>query len=295
MMGLYPVPVITPVSRRCRMITFDDGISLLLVTGTTLQILCDTHLGPDSMTAIRDFFSDEKQLILFNSHADWDHIWGNAAINNTWIIAHDSCLARMHERAEYYLSQCSRMTRGSVTIRYPNLTFSQSMTFHEDGILLLHMPGHTTDSAVCYDQKDLTLYLGDLVEDPIPYIDDPDLDRYIKTLTAILEIPARILVSAHSGIVTRNLIEANIRYIRQIRDGEPVDSLSLGEYRAVHQINLNTLRMFQYEGEARRIQGELFSFSAFWSVVPDLAGIAEEELNARMGEYLRTISNPPAD
>ena len=238
MMGLYPVPVITPVSRRCRMITFDDGISLLLVTGTTLQILCDTHLGPDSMTAIRDFFSDEKQLILFNSHADWDHIWGNAAINNTWIIAHDSCLARMHERVEYDLSRYSGMTRGSVTIRYPNLTFSQSLTFHEGGILLLHMPGHTRDSAVCYDQEDQILYLGDLVEDPIPYIDDPDLERYIDTLTTVLDIPARMLVSAHSGIVTRNLIDANIRYIRQIRDGEPVDSSSLGEYQAVHQVNL---------------------------------------------------------
>jgi hypothetical protein len=138
-------------------------------------------------------------------------------------------------------------------------------------------------------EQEKVLFVGDLVEDPIPYLDYERLDLYIRTLERILVIPAEYLVSGHSGLVKHDLIRSNIRYITQVMNNEPVDTSTFGEYASVHQINLNTLIMFRYEKIARDILAENYDFSDFWSFPPDLAGISTEELKLMMDQYLGSL------
>ena len=38
-------------------------------------------------------------LVVFNTHADYDHIWGNQAFGGSTIVAHESALRRIRRRA----------------------------------------------------------------------------------------------------------------------------------------------------------------------------------------------------
>ncbi|PWR72135.1 MBL fold metallo-hydrolase [Methanospirillum lacunae] len=230
------------IADRGHLLTFDDEISLYLISGKMFDLLCDTHLGPVSIEEINSYLKikpENHRLLIFNSHSDWDHIWGNCVFRDHIIIGHEMCRQRMNERGAFDLIQNAAQKRGDVELIPPNLTFSDELTLEDEGIRFTYAPGHTVDSTVCYDMTDEVLYLGDLVEDPIPYLDAYDLDQYIDTLTSLLDHPARILISAHSGLVTRDLIKENIAYIRAVRDETLIDSAHLGSYGPVHRWNLN--------------------------------------------------------
>ncbi|WP_319579119.1 MBL fold metallo-hydrolase [uncultured Methanospirillum sp.] len=276
------------IAERGRLLTFDDGISLYLITGTHVHLLCDTHLGPVSMNEVFEILTvnhASHRLLIFNSHSDWDHIWGNSVFKDHLIIGHESCRQRMLQRGTFDLAQNAAQKRGNVVLTPPNLTFSDRLTLEDEGIVFSYTPGHTADSSVCYDTVDKVLYLGDLVEDPIPYLDAYDLDQYIDTLTSLLEDQARILVSAHSGLVTRDLIRKNIAYIRAIRDGVPVDPVRFGSYGPVHRWNLNMRIVHQV---ARQLDSER---SMSLLLLLELAGDLHEQDPEQFRSYLVEIVN----
>lgn len=276
------------LSDRTWMLTFDDDISVMVIIGTNFTVLCDTHLGPDSIKEIHQFLepvSHSAKFFIFNSHSDWDHIWGNCAFPGMLIAGHISSRVRMKERGTFDLSRHNTKTRGLVQIRLPNLTFDSGLILDEDDVEFSYAPGHTIDSSVCLDRKDNILYLGDLAEDPIPYIDYERVDIYIRTLESILKFPANILVSAHSGIITRDLIRSNIDYLDKVSKGHPIDTSSFGPYEKVHQANLNTLIICRYERLVKEKYGDTYSFDRFWSSIPD----PEETDTETMEESLKSL------
>lgn len=277
------------IGSRGSMLTFDDGISLYLIHCSRFNLLCDTHLGPFSMNEVSSFLSDKSgsdRTIVFNSHSDWDHIWGNCSFPDSFIIGHELCRERMLERGEYDLSQNASLRRGSVILKPPNLTFSNRLCFEEEDLEFIYAPGHTIDSAVCYDRQDMVLYLGDLVEDPIPYLDARDLDTYLMTLRSLLIHPAQVLVSAHSGIVTKDLIEHNIKYITGVRDEVPMDPEEFGEYRDVHHWNLNMRIIFKNDTKIRDFMGDDYSYVALLEQLGDLHSLNNEDLMAVLNRFI---------
>ena len=277
------------IGNRGFLFTFDDDISLYLIACTRFHLLCDTHLGPDSMTLIQEFIRDYPRLdtiVIFNSHSDWDHIWGNDAFPDSFIIGHESCYTRMKERGEFDLNQNSSLQRGNVRLKPPNLTFSSRLVFEDEGVEISHAPGHTIDSAICYDRKDGVLYLGDLVEDPIPYLDYGDLDLYLDTLRSILVHPAAELISAHSGVVSRDLVRKNMAYIADIRAGYMQKTSAFAGYGRVHQWNLNQRILLEYEPLIRLKVGESDTLLSLLTLAGDLHDISPEDLKKNLREYL---------
>ena len=276
------------IGERGRLLTFDDGISLYLISGRHLHLLCDTHLGPISMNDVCEILPVSPvnhRLLIFNSHSDWDHIWGNSVFKDHLIIGHESCRQRMLERGAFDLAQNATQKRGDVVLTPPNLTFSDRLTLEDEEIVFWYAPGHTVDSSVCYDTVDKVLYLGDLVEDPIPYLDAYDLDQYIDTLTSLLDHPARILVSAHSGLVTKDLIKRNIGYIRAIRDGVPMDFATFGSYGSVHRWNLN-MRVMHHVAQQLDSEGSMSLLQLL-----ELAGDLHEQDPEQFRSWLMEMVN----
>nr|WP_281267952.1 MBL fold metallo-hydrolase [Methanospirillum stamsii] len=252
--------------------------------------LCDTHLGPESMKEVIPYLNQDPafcDLVIFNSHSDWDHIWGNCAFLDSIIIGHVTCRERMQERGAFDLNRQSSLTRGHVTLIPPGLTFKEEICFEDDDIEFIYAPGHTIDSSICYDRKERILYVGDLVEGPIPYLDYDRLDIYLETLEMLLIFPADIMISAHSGIVTKDLIIRNMEYIREVIKGNKIDTRTFGQYEAVHRINLNTLLMLRYEKLAKKMLKNAYDFSSFWSVPSNLDNISLDELEELMKNYLK--------
>lgn len=258
--------IIREIGNRGVVFTFEDNISVYLIKADNRLFLCDTHLGPISMECIKKYISSQvnnKEIIIFNSHSDWDHIWGNCAFRDAVIIAHETCRKRMHEIGGFDLERLTEFHNGTIDLKLPNLTFSNKIRFEEDEVEFIYAPGHTIDSAVCLDGKDSVLFVGDLVEHPIPYLDYYDLEVYIKTLKFIRDFPARVKISSHSGTVDNSLIDSNIEYIGDILSGNPVDPKTYKECRSVHNFNVNNRLLLKYENMAREKSGGNFDYKAF--------------------------------
>jgi glyoxylase-like metal-dependent hydrolase (beta-lactamase superfamily II) len=290
--GHMAIKDISRVGSRGVIFTFEDDISVYLIKADNNWFLCDTHLGPKSMEHIKNYISeesDQKPVIVFNSHSDWDHIWGNCAFSGGIIIGHDACRTRMKEIGQYELTKLTSYHKGTIKLVLPNLTFNDRMTFDEDGLEFIHAPGHTIDSAICFDYRDSVLFVGDLVEDPIPYLDFSDLRGYIKTLTFIKEFPAKVKISAHSGIVDNALIERNIAYIMDVCSGYLVDPGFFRECPEVHTFNINNRLFLMYENAVRDQLKDNFDYSQFRSNFGDLKKVKYVQLQDELEAYLAHI------
>ena len=218
---------INKIGSRGTLFTFEEGdsafsqdTSVYLINARDKLFLCDTHVGPKSMDVVKKYINThglgDKEIIVFNSHGDWDHIWGNCAFPNATIIAHESCRMRMETRGESDLEKYKgKFHDGTFKLKLPNLTFDSRLKFEEYDIEFIYAPGHTEDSAICYDKKDSVLFVGDLVEHPHPYLSYDDLGAYIKTLEYIKSLGVQITLSGHSGKADEKLINENISFIKK--------------------------------------------------------------------------------
>lgn len=201
---------------------FAEDYYIYLINGEKNLFLCDTHVGPASMKPIQQYLVanglDKKPLVIFQSHSDWDHIWGACAFPGATVVAQHRSLQRLFDRGYLELHRYTEYQNGEVRLVPPSITFESRMLFCEDGVELSAAPGHTEDSAICYDRRDSVLYVGDLVERPRPVIQDHDLETYVETLEEIKGIAAQVMIASHSGQVSQEDIEDNITYIREFQD-----------------------------------------------------------------------------
>lgn len=280
---------VSKVGNRGVIFTFEDDITVYLIDTDKNWFLCDTHLGPQSMECIKEYIgmqSNKKEVIVFNSHSDWDHIWGNCMFQGEIIIGHEMCRKRMNEIGHFDLARLTEYHHGTIKLVLPNLTFSDRITFTEDEIEFIYAPGHTIDSSICFDRKDSVLFVGDLVEYPIPYLDYDDLEAYIKTLDFIKNFPAKVKISSHSGIIDNALIDRNITYIKDILQDNPINPIVYQECPSVHNFNINNRLFLKYEKIVREKLGDNFDYTVFRSNFEDLKKIGYTDLQEALELYL---------
>lgn len=204
-----------------------------LILGEKRVYVCDTFLGPEPMKEVskvlRDRGAGEKPVVVFNSHSDWDHIWGNCYFHDSLIVAQVENPRRLLEEGEKDLEEYGENRQGEVILRPPNLLFEKSLSFADDQVEFFYSPGHTIDSASCYDHIDQVLFVGDNVESEIPHVNRLNLDTYVMTLVGYLKLKWNALVAGHDPIQRDNaLVKKNIEYLAQFRDWE-LDLKSLSE------------------------------------------------------------------
>src|SRR5690349_14921637 len=106
---LFPVPGLSGdervrVFRRAFDITGDlEGMEAdaYIVVSERYVVVLDTMLCPADVADMMSFVADElpgRVVLCVDSHADWDHAWGNAYFtgeHSAPIIAHDYCRTRL--------------------------------------------------------------------------------------------------------------------------------------------------------------------------------------------------------
>lgn len=286
---------IQQVGKRGMLFTFGKGDSpmayptaVYLITTEKYHFLCDTHVGPNSMKAVQDHvavYLGEKPFIVFNTHSDYDHVWGNCAFPEEMIIAHELCKKVLAEKGEMALVDLATFKHGDVQLKLPTHTFDGMLSFENEGVEFFYSPGHTVDSASCFDREDGVLFVGDLLEEPLPYISHHILEDYLATLYHLKALGAKTIVSSHSGVVEEKLLDRTIAYLAQMSEGAEVeldDEASAG----IHTFNLRRIAMAHYEDQARQKFGDEFSFADFMGVVKGQFEKSQEELVAALEEYL---------
>ncbi|MCL2353757.1 MAG: MBL fold metallo-hydrolase [Defluviitaleaceae bacterium] len=138
-----------------------------------------------------------------NTHADWDHFYGNCAFENNIIISHKLCRERMSEECSKWskwIEDNNCTTDGETRQCLPNITFEGSMHFPEDGITLFHTPFHTKDDISIYDAVDKILHIGDTFgfKDGVAYPWGKELDAYKQIIKTYKQYDFDTILSGHS-------------------------------------------------------------------------------------------------
>lgn len=237
---------ITPIGTRGVMFAALDPfpVNVYLINGKNRWFLCDTAFGSGSMEAVKEYMAGhgaDKPLVVVNSHFHWDHVWGNCAFDGATIIAHDKCRATMQECGAAELERFAEFKRGEVRLVCPTVTFSDRLSFPDDGVEIFHTPGHTPDSISCFDTVDNVLFAGDNIEVPLPYLSGDDLEAYAATLRRYLDLKPGRFVSGHDADPDEELVRQNLAYVIDFQKGD-TRRYEEEPFRRIHEQNLAIAR-----------------------------------------------------
>jgi glyoxylase-like metal-dependent hydrolase (beta-lactamase superfamily II) len=193
-----------------------------------LVIVLDTLLCPEDVSFMLRSVSNElrsRTLLCIDSHADWDHSWGNCYFTgekSAPIIAHDHCFERLNSteaQNELIEFQKHSSTFENVFLLPPTITFNQRFTIHDSNmtIELIHAPGHHLDQIVAWMPEISLLLAFDAVENPLPLIESPRcVPHMFATLEYLIALQPRRVLCSHGKTTSPDLLKLNLAYIREI-------------------------------------------------------------------------------
>lgn len=155
----------------------------------------------DALLAIAEPWRAGWQVLAVNTHADWDHAWGNHrfagpdAPAQVLIIATTRCAARLRSaKAAERLRAMQREQPGrfdDVRLTPPTLLFDERLLI-DGGDLTLELfatPGHQPDHVAVFIPELRTLLAGDAAELPFPFVESaaalPALRASLATMAAL--------------------------------------------------------------------------------------------------------------
>ena len=189
-----------------------DGwdLNLHIIKAEHRNYVIDTGCGSENMQAVlAELAGNDKPLVVINSHHHYDHVWGNAVFRDALIVAHKLCYEIADEEWETEVKAHKQYVRGDTSKHLPNLLFEKELYFADDGIRLLHVPGHTPDSICIYDEVEKVLdaadNIGDNMEEILPNL-DCDEAVYRSSLAVFAVLPFEICLSGHNQPLGREVL-----------------------------------------------------------------------------------------
>lgn len=218
---------------RCEEIPVD---SFAVITDRFVVIL-DTLAGRDMMrTVVADLEQDrgDRQILVVNTHSDWDHVWGNGlfagphAEQPAPIIGHELVEARMQtaeSRAELEEKRAEDPAYATADWIPPTLALSGPARI-EGGDLSLHLlptPGHKPDHLAIWVPQMRLLFAGDAAEWPFPGVCE-DLSALRASLQLMRALRPETVLYCHApGRTDPGVIDANIAHFdemeQRVREG----------------------------------------------------------------------------
>ncbi len=171
-----------------------------------------------------------RQLLVVNTHADWDHAWGNhvfagsKALFPAPIIASAKCADRLRSDASYQKLAEKRASMpgrlDDVVLKPPTLVFDERMII-DGGDLTLELfatPGHTSDHISVFIPEISTLLPGDAAELPFPFVEGaaaiPAMSASLRQMAAL---QPKTVLYCHAPVTSGPaLLQRNIAYFEKI-------------------------------------------------------------------------------
>jgi glyoxylase-like metal-dependent hydrolase (beta-lactamase superfamily II) len=171
-----------------------------------------------------------RQMLVVNTHADWDHAWGNhvfagpAATCPAPIIGSRNCADRLRsDTARQELADKRSLEPGrfdDVLLTPPNLLFDERLVI-DGGDLTLELfatPGHTSDHIAVFIPEISTLLAGDAAELPFPFVENAAAMPAIRaSLAQMAALRPKTVLYCHAPITSGpGLLQQNIAYFDKI-------------------------------------------------------------------------------
>lgn len=214
-----------------------DGMEVdsYVVLGSSHALFLDTLTSPADMAQVMAMIEPHlgnRQLLCVNSHADWDHCWGNNFFATTHhtplpahtipILAHERCRQRLlspeaQSRLDGYKKSSAAFNE--VTLVPPTLTFREQLTIAAGDLTveLLHAPGHCQDQIVAWLPEIRLLLAFDAAEKPLPSIDGSScVPLMFSTLQRLAALDAQCVLCSHGNSSSPALVHENLAYLNEI-------------------------------------------------------------------------------
>lgn len=247
-----------------------DEVDAVFVRTARFNVLVDTLATPALCRQALDLLAGEmgqRPLLVINSHMDWDHFWGNAALDRQVpIIAHGKAIDRLRDpTAQQVLAEKQQEARfHAAELIAPSISFDgETMVLHGGDLTLelIHTPGHTPDHIAVWIPEIRTCLAVDTVEYPIPEVwssDPADLRALITSLKRIRDLQADFVVLAHGHTADPAIVDANLRYFAGLRDR--IASLPETELDAVGCADRDGLRLHDLVAVPKDMPAETRAF-----------------------------------
>ncbi len=208
-----------------RILVFRNGelVDTFIIISQRYVVVVDTMINPETAVSLlhhaQQHLKNNRQLLVINTHADYDHAWGNQVFNAPIIGAYQCAEILRDEETETRLAQMQANEPhifGNVSLTPPTLLFEETLTI-DGGDLTLELfatPGHTTDHVSLYIPEIDTLLAGDAAELPFPFARTPsDLPHMRRSLAKLADLEAEIVLYCHAPVtIGPQLILDNIAY-----------------------------------------------------------------------------------
>ena len=150
----------------------NGGVRYFLLCGAERAALVDTGMRAPDAREIAESLTD-KPLILINTHADPDHISGNAAFERAYMSPAEEENYRSHGGA----GELVPVREGDV------------IELGDRPLRIIDIPGHTPGSIAILDEKNRALIGGDSVQDGNIFMFGArrDLEKYIESMRHLNE------------------------------------------------------------------------------------------------------------
>jgi glyoxylase-like metal-dependent hydrolase (beta-lactamase superfamily II) len=218
---------------RIRIFRAEQEVDCFVLVSQRYIILIDTMATPElaleMVQTVQPLLKD-RQLLVINTHADYDHCWGNSVFASPGglfpapIIGHEQMLKRLRsEQTATSLHERQQADKRFANVRLvePTITFTNNMRIDGGDLTLelLPTPGHTEDHISIWLPQLRVLFAGDAAEHPIPYTDDaaslPTLRASLAQLVALN--PVQVL-PCHGGTTSPDILTQNLAYFSTLEN-----------------------------------------------------------------------------
>ncbi len=211
-------------------------------------VICDTLLCPADMEFVMEHIQPElayveprsiaplqphpdtclatgRQLLVINSHADWDHTWGNGYFTGRLsapLLAHQHCRVRIQSeeaQAELVAYQTRNAIFQQVVLTPPTLTFTHGLTLYGGDLTfeLFPAPGHTSDSIALWIPELRLLLAFNSLEAPFPLLENAaSVQPLLSTLQHFVALQPLHVLCSHSKVADSTLVQKNLAYVQKL-------------------------------------------------------------------------------
>jgi glyoxylase-like metal-dependent hydrolase (beta-lactamase superfamily II) len=208
-------------------------VDTFIVVTERYVVLIDTLINRRTAEALLEIAREHlpgRQLLAVNTHADWDHAWGNhvfagpSAVLPAPIIASQRCAERLRSAAaQGKLAKLRASEPGrfdDVALTPPTVLFEQRLAI-DGGDLTLELfatPGHQPDHIAVFIPQVRTLLPGDAAELPFPFVESAaTMPAMRDSLARMAALDAETALYCHAPVTSGpGLLRRNMAYFDTI-------------------------------------------------------------------------------
>jgi glyoxylase-like metal-dependent hydrolase (beta-lactamase superfamily II) len=205
-------------------------VNTTVVVTRRYVVLVDTMINEvtaGKLLALAEPYRDGgRSLLIANTHADYDHCWGNQLFAEMGIpiIGHRKSVPIFSQRDSVAFLERMRRAEpdlfGDVKPTPPTILLEETLVIDGGDLTLelLPTPGHTVDHLSVYIPEIGTLLVGDAAEFPYPMARTPEgLPPMRDSLARLATLDAETVLYCHAAVETgRQLLHENIAYFDRL-------------------------------------------------------------------------------